>query len=73
MSLLTKTAHRTAFIATVATYLTGIYLHAAHTQGFGDGALMIAAIAAPCFVQVYLVNKLTDVYMHQEIDKLRAQ
>ena len=72
MSLLTKTAHRTAFIATVATYLTGIYLHAAHTQGFGDGALMIVAIAAPCFVQVYLVNKLTDVCLRQEIDKLRA-
>jgi hypothetical protein len=73
MSLLTKTAHRTAFIATVATYLIGIYLHAAYQQSFIDGGLMIAAIAAPCFAQVYLVNKLTNVYIRQEIAVIRAQ
>ena len=73
MSLLTKTAHHIAFIATVATYLIGIYLHAAYQQSFIDGGLMIAAIAAPCFAHVYLVNKLTDVYIRQEIAVIRAQ
>jgi hypothetical protein len=73
MSLLTKTAHRIAFIATVATYLIGIYLHAAYQQSFIDGSLMIAAVAAPAFAQVYLVSKLTDIYMRQEIAVIRAQ